>query len=226
MSVRDVVIVGAGPVGLAAALAVRAAGRPVLVVEAGAADRVRPGSRAIFLHKVTLEVLERIRPGLGQALVRRGLWWGTRRTLYRGREVYRRTYPPPPPGVLPASANLPQVVTEAILLQACAEAGVEILWNAGVTGASIDHDGVTLAAGSDSLRARYVIAADGARSVVREAAGLRLEGPRTSSAFVIVDTAEDPTAPLPLERVFHYEHPGVGFRTVRLVPFAGQWRGD
>ena len=224
--VREVVIVGAGPVGLTAALAVRATGRPVLVIEAGTADRVRPGSRAIFLHNVTLQVLERIRRGLGQQLVLHGLAWDTRRTLYRGREVYRRTYPQAAPGVLPASANLPQVATEAILLDACVDAGVDFMWDTEVAAASFGADRVTLQGGSQLVDARYVIAADGARSVVREAAGLRLEGPRTSNAFVIVDAAEDPTDPLPLERVFHYEHPQVGYRNVLFVPFAGHWRVD
>jgi 3-(3-hydroxy-phenyl)propionate hydroxylase len=71
-----------------------------------------------------------------------------------------------------------------------------------------------------------VIGADGARSAVRESTGLRLEGPRTSNAFVIVDVAEDAADPLPLERVFHYEHPAVDYRNVLFVPFAGHWRVD
>jgi 3-(3-hydroxy-phenyl)propionate hydroxylase len=223
---RDSVIVGAGPVGLAAALAVRATGRPVTVVEAGEADRVRPGSRAIFLHKVTLQVLERIRPGLGGELARHGLAWGTRRTMYRGREVYNRTYPPAPPGVLPAATNLPQVVTERVLLEAAIDAGVEFIWSAPVTGVTANRQGVLIDTERGPITARYVIGADGARSAVRESAGLSLEGPRTSNAFVIVDTALDPANPLPLERIFHYEHPGVGFRNVLFVPFAGHWRVD
>lgn len=224
---RDIVIVGAGPVGLTAALAVRATGRALTVVEAGARDRVRPGSRAIYLHRVTLELFESIRSGLGTELVRRGLVWRTKRTLYRGREVYRRTYKPAAARALPSATNLPQVVTEAVLLQACMDAGVEFIWNAEVAAARTDAGNVILdAADGRRIKARYVIGADGARSVVRESAGLHLEGPRTSNAYVIVDVAEDPVEPLPLERVFHYEHPRVGFRNVLLVPFAGHWRVD
>jgi 3-(3-hydroxy-phenyl)propionate hydroxylase len=224
---RDIVVVGAGPVGLTAALAVRAAGRPVTIVEAGAADRIRPGSRAIFLHKVTLEVLERIRPGLGWELVRHGLSWRTKRTFFRGREVFRRTYAAAPPGVLPAATSLPQVVTEAVLLEACRNAGVEFVWNYEVASVQAGNERVTLnAARGSPLTARFVIGADGSRSAVRESSALQLEGPRTSNAFVIVDTAEDPADPLPIERVFHYEHPNVGFRNVLFVPFAGHWRVD
>jgi 3-(3-hydroxy-phenyl)propionate hydroxylase len=76
------------------------------------------------------------------------------------------------------------------------------------------------------LKARFVIASDGSRSAVRETSGLRLEGPQTTNAFVIVDTAEDSANPLPIERVFHYEHPDVEHRNVLFVPFAGHWRID
>ena len=68
--------------------------------------------------------------------------------------------------------------------------------------------------------------ADGARSAVRQAIGVELEGNCSVNSYVIVDVAEDPSEPLPVERVFHYEHPAVGGRNVLLVPFAGGWRAD
>ena len=71
-----------------------------------------------------------------------------------------------------------------------------------------------------------MIGADGARSNVRSSLEIPLEGPRTENAFVIVDTAEDPDDPLPVERIFHYEHPAVDGRNVLFVPFAGHWRVD
>ncbi|GAB4315670.1 MAG: FAD-dependent monooxygenase [Candidatus Zixiibacteriota bacterium] len=224
---REIIVVGAGPVGMTAALALRSFGRDVTLVEQGAIDRIRPGSRAIFIHKTTMEVLERIRPGLGQELNSHGLLWRTKRTLYRGSEVFSRTYPPAREDVLPSATSLPQIVTEQLLLRACKEDGVEFMWNTPVMGARADARGVTLQVeGGESMRARYVIASDGARSAVRQSSGLTLEGPQTSNAFVIVDVAEDPRNPLPVERIFHYEHPAVEGRNVLYVPFAGHWRID
>src|SRR2546430_1398473 len=104
---RDVVVVGAGPVGLTAALALHARGHTPTVVEAGPEDRVRPGSRAIFIHKESLQVLERILTGLGHALNAHGMVWTTKRPLYRGRLVYERTYQAPPAGTLPPATSLP-----------------------------------------------------------------------------------------------------------------------
>ncbi|MBI5868202.1 MAG: FAD-dependent monooxygenase [candidate division Zixibacteria bacterium] len=212
---------------MTAALALRALGRPATVVEAGAQERIRPGSRAIFIHSASLMLLEKIHPGLGFELNSYGLTWRTKRTFYRGREIYHRTYPPIPDGVMPRATSLPQIVTERLLYRTCVEAGVEFIWNTPIVSASVSNNRVTLAAATGgSLTAQYVIAADGSRSPVRETAGLRLEGPQTTNAFVIVDTKEDTEQPLPVERVFHYEHPAVDGRNVLFVPFSGHWRVD
>jgi 3-(3-hydroxy-phenyl)propionate hydroxylase len=224
---RPVIVVGAGPVGLSAALAVRAAGLPATILEAEPEDRLRPGSRAIYIHGTTLKVLERVHPGLGRRLAERGVVWPTRRTLWRGREVFSRTYGSTPKSALPHFTSLPQTEAEALLLEACREDGVELVWGARVTGVDSRADGVTIhLASGEGWTADYVVGADGARSAVREAIGVELEGNRSPNSYVIVDVAEDSAHRLPVERVFHYEHPAVGGRNVLLVPFAGGWRAD
>jgi len=224
---RSVIVVGAGPVGLAAALALRGRGLEATVLEAEPEDRARPGSRAIYVHGATLRVLERSTPGLGQALAERGIVWPTRRTLWRGREVFERSYDAPQRKGLPHFTSLPQTEIERLLLDACRRRDVEIVFGAPVRGLAATANGVRLDVEDGAAwSAEYVIGADGARSAVREAIGADLEGGRSPNSYVIVDVAEDPARPLPIERVFHYEHPAVGGRNVLLVPFAGGWRAD
>ncbi|MFD9391785.1 FAD-dependent oxidoreductase [Streptomyces sp. NPDC060000] len=222
---NPVIVVGAGPVGLSAALALRARGLPVVLLEADPEDRERPGSRALFVHRETLRLLDGMSPGLAAEITAYGRTWHTRRTLYRGREVYARTFPPP--SGLPPFTSLRQLDTERFLRAACERAGVEFVWDARVAGVRASRNGVTLA-GTDGREwdARYVVAADGARSAVRSELGISLEGVRGEGFHVVVDVADVEGAELPLERVFHYEHPGVGGRGVLRVPFTGGFQVD
>ena len=224
---RSAVVVGAGPVGLASALALRAEGVSPTVLEANPEDSTRPGSRAIYLHRETLGHLEAMHPGLGWELAGAGLVWTTKRTLWRGREVYLRTYPPLDPTVLPPFTSLAQAETERLLVDACKQAGIEVVWDATVAEVTPGPEGVALRTEQGGAwTADYVLGADGARSAVRTALGITMEGARSESSFVIVDLEERPEAPLALERTFHYHHPKVGGRNVLRVPFTGGWRVD
>ena len=141
--------------------------------------------------------------------------------------MFARTYAPPPADTLPPFSSLPQSDVERILVEACISAGVEIVRSAAVTGVEEDDASVRVADAAGHVHdAAYVIGADGARSAVRPAIGVAMQGSRSHHSYVVVDVDEDDANPLPIERVYHYEHPAAGGRNVLLVPFAGGWRAD
>lgn len=223
-----VVVAGAGPAGMAAALALDARNVPVRILEAEPEDRERPGSRAIYVHGATLETLERVHPGLGHDLADAGLVWPTRRTLWRGEEVFSRTYPDAGAGDgLPHFTSLPQVHTEGFMLDAIEDRGIDVTWDTAVVAVDSGPEGVevTTEAG-ETVDASYVVGADGAGSTVRKEIGASFDGSQSENSFVIVDVETLPDESRPSERVFHYEHPAVDGRDVLVVPFEGGWRVD
>ncbi|CQH56870.1 FAD-dependent oxidoreductase (homolog to geranylgeranyl reductase) [Halobacterium hubeiense] len=225
-----VVVAGAGPTGMTAALALHARGVDVTILEADPKDRERPGSRAIYVHKDTLRTLENASPGLGHRLVDNGMIWSTRRTLFRGTEVFERTYSTPGgDGDLPHFTSLPQVWTEEYMLDAVEDAGIDVHWGDGVETVDASEDVVRVETKSgEEYHAEYVVGADGAGSTVRKEIGGEFDGTESANSFIIADIAEfeDEDEQLFKERVFHYDHPRVDGRNVLLVPFQGGWRVD
>jgi len=225
---HEALVAGAGPVGMATALALDARGVEVTVLEADPEDRDRPGSRAIYVHKDSLRTLEQSRPGLGHRLTANGITWSTRRTIFEGTEVFSRTYPDSGgDGDLPPFTSIPQVRTEAFMRGALAEAGVDVRWETAVETVAASSDRVVVGtADGDTWEASYLVGADGAGSTVRTEIGASFEGHESDNSFLVVDVDERSEDPRPQERVFHYNHPAVDGRNVLLVPFRGGWRVD
>jgi len=227
---RPVLIAGAGPVGMTTALALNARGVPATILEAESEDRDRSGSRAIYVHGSTLHTLERAHPGLGENLVKDGLVWPTRRTCWRGKEVFSRTYDNPGgDGKFPHFTSIPQARTEDYMHEAIEEAGIEIHWDCAVETVESSPDGVTVETSDGrEWETPYLVGADGGGSTVRDEIGAEFEGDQSENSFIIadVDEIDDEDEQWPLERLFHYDDPRAGGRNVMLVPFTGGWRLD
>jgi 3-(3-hydroxy-phenyl)propionate hydroxylase len=223
----DVLVVGAGPVGLAAALALRSLSLDVLVLESEPAARIRPGSRAIFVHHEPLAVLDSFHPGIARRILDAGMLWTRRRYTYRGRQIYLREYKHPPQTGLTYGASLSQRETERIVMEAAVSLGVRFQWETPVVGVEASPGRVAVnTASGEILRAVYVVGADGGRSAVRKSLGIAMEGSSSDVPFVVADFAEVPGHPLTPELAFHYEHPALGGRNLLLVPMQGAWRID
>ncbi|WUJ73938.1 FAD-dependent monooxygenase [Kribbella soli] len=179
----EVVVVGAGPVGLAVAVGLRLHGHDVVVIDKQAEGTNT--SRACVIHPRTLEVLEPL--GVTKQLVDRGLELedfsirtGDRKLIPVGFEDLPTAYP--------FVTMIPQPVTEQILLDRLEELGGSVLRPYAATGLQQTPDGadVTLDNG-DVIHAQYVVAADGMHSTVRELAGLRMPGNTLELSLSLVD---------------------------------------
>jgi 3-(3-hydroxy-phenyl)propionate hydroxylase len=214
-------------VGLAAALALRSLSLDVLVLESEPTDRIRPGSRAIFVHHEPLAVLDSFHPGIARRVLDAGILWTRRRYTYRGRQIYLREYRHPPQAGLTHGASLPQRETERILMEAAVSVGVRFQWSTPVVGVEASPGGVAVkTASGEILRAAYVAGADGGRSAVRKSLGIAMEGSSSDVPFVVADFVTLPGHPLAAELAFHYEHPDLGGRNLLMLPMKGAWRVD
>lgn len=222
---RKVVIVGAGPVGLAAAIDCKLQGLDVLVVDDD--DTVSVGSRGLCYAKRTLEILDRL--GVVAAVRDKGVEWNVGRTFFRKDEVFNFNLLPAPDHKHPGMVNLQQYYLEDFLVQRAMELGVELRWKSRVTAIEQGDDFSTLQIstpeGDYSLQADWLIACDGARSPLRQMLGLEVEGKVFMDRFLIADVVMK--ADFPAERWFWFDPPFHPNQSVLLHREADNvWRID
>lgn len=207
---RPVVVVGAGPVGLAAAIDLGQRGIPVLLLDDD--DTVSVGSRAICWSKRTLEILDRL--GVAAPMEAKGITWKVGKVFHQDRLVYGFDLLPEEGHKHPAFINLQQYYVEEYLIDRIASMpSVELRWRHKVVGIAPAADGVTLTVetpdGTCRIDADWVLACDGARSPVRRMMGLSFEGQVFEDRFLIADVRMK--AGFPTERWFWFDppfHPG------------------
>ncbi|HZD88633.1 MAG TPA: FAD-dependent oxidoreductase, partial [Pseudolabrys sp.] len=201
---RPVVVVGAGPVGLAAAIDLALHDVPVVLIDD--ADRIGEGSRGICWSKRTLEICDRL--GVGEKLVAQGVTWKLGK-LYRGDElVFAFDLLPEEGHKMPAFINLQQYYLEKALRDRAGELdNLDLRWKNKLTGLEPRNDFVRLTIetpdGPYTLDADWLIAADGARSTARDLLGLTFSGVTFEDKFLIADIKMK--ADFPTERRFWFD---------------------
>ena len=207
---HPVVVIGAGPVGLAAAIDLAQQGVGVVVLDDN--DKASFGSRAICFSKRTLEIADRL--GLGDPLVDKGVQWNLGKVFFDDRKVYEFNLLPEEGHKRPAFINLQQYYFEEYMVQRVRDlqeqgAPIEIRGRNKVSAIGTHDDHVTLEIdtpeGSYNLEADWLIACDGAGSPTRQMLGLDFVGRVFEDNFLIADVIME--ADFPTERWFWFDPP-------------------
>jgi len=191
MQRRNILVVGAGPVGSVAALACARFGHRVTLLEAQ--ERIDDSPRASTTQPPTLEILAEL--GLIDEYIAQGLvartfqFWDrpTRRLIaefdfsrLRGETAY--------PMVVQTEQH--KLANMAIKRLRCMP-NAEVLLGCAVSGISQDEKQVVVAAGERHFAAEYVIGCDGGRSTVRKQIDIEFEGYTWPERFLVITTKFD-----------------------------------
>ncbi|HEX7925791.1 MAG TPA: FAD-dependent monooxygenase [Bradyrhizobium sp.] len=239
---HDVVIAGAGPVGLLLACELRLAGRSVLVLEQ-AADPRSPLKRLPFgmrgLSAPTIEALYRrgmlnhiATPQRAKDDASNGAHWMQQPRRPAGHfagiqffhdDVDASKWPYRLPGPAGTSMAVDMEQLEAALAARAIALGVEIRRGADVEAFDQSDAGVTVRAGGETVRGRWLVGCDGGRSIVRKAGGFEFVGtdPEFTGYSVEVELS-DPDQLRPGRHytptgMYTYARPG----TIAMVDFDG-----
>ena len=201
---HPVVIVGAGPAGLVTALELARLGVPSVVLTAEL--QVSQGSRAIVFTRRSMEILQQV--GVAQHITAMGLPRRFGNSCYRGRQVFRMEAPHDADDRFGPMINIQQQYLEQFLIDACqAQPLIDLRWGNQLLQVAQAADGANITvdtpAGPCTLQADWLVAADGARSGIRSALGLQMEGASYEGLFVIADIRIN--LPLPTERLAYFD---------------------
>lgn len=223
---HDVVIIGAGPVGLATALDCARRGIKVVIIDDN--NTVSVGSRAVCYAKRSLEFLDRIGPA--DKMISKGISWQIGKVFFRNRLSYQFNLLPESEHKMPAMINLQQYYLEEFLVTEIErQPNVDLRWKHKLSAIDQhdDHASLTVETpdGSFVMEARWVIACDGAGSDTRKLVGGDFVGQFFQDRFLIADVVMK--ADFPTERWFWFDPPFHPNQSVLLHKQADDvWRID
>jgi 2-polyprenyl-6-methoxyphenol hydroxylase-like FAD-dependent oxidoreductase len=220
----DVLVVGAGPVGLTAAAELRRHGVECRIVDALPAPPHY--AKAVGVQPRTLEVWDTM------GLVREAL---DEAVPLLGQLVFVDGKPGPrmelrlPPDVPYTFAALPQYATERLLTEHLARFGTAVERGAELRGATEHPDGVEATLATDGrverVRAQYLVGCDGAHSLVRKTAGLSFEGDAFPEQYMLGDVEVDWELPAGYAvRSSHLDANGAVDDVLVCIPLPGERR--
>ena len=201
---QRVVIAGSGPAGMVTALELARHGVPSVVLESEL--QVSQGSRAIVFTRRSMEILQQV--GVARKMSEQGLPWRFGNSYYRGQRVFRMEAPHDPDDRFFPMLNIQQQYMEEYLLEACAaQPLIDFRWGNKLVQIDqeegVAHLQIDTPEGPYALDTDWLVAADGGRSEIRSALGLKMEGASYEGFFVIADIRID--LPLPTERLAFFD---------------------
>ncbi|NUK06448.1 FAD-dependent monooxygenase [Streptomyces lunaelactis] len=223
--VSDVLVAGAGPVGLTAAAELRRRGVACRIVDRLPARL--PFAKAVGIQPRTLEIWDRmglVRAALDAAVPMRG------QLIYVNGAEQARLDLVLPPEVPYGFAALPQYETERILEEFLARFGTRIERGTELLSFTQDADGVTSRLLSSSgteeeVRSRFLVGCDGAHSVVRKTLGLTFEGGAFPEEYMLADVEVDWDLPPGYGvRAMHHDAEGAVDDVLVCIPLPGPGR--
>jgi 3-(3-hydroxy-phenyl)propionate hydroxylase len=203
-----VIIVGAGPIGMAMGLDLAQQGIRSIILDDD--NKVSVGSRAICWSKRALEIMNRL--GCGERMLDKGVTWNLGKVFFGDRKdpVYGFNMLEDEDQQFPGFINLQQYYVEEYLIEEIEIRELTgIRWENEVTNVQQTSDGATVSVstpeGDYKLDCDYVIAADGSRSVIRKILGFEFGGETFQDHFLIADIKMK--ADFPTERWFWFDPP-------------------